>query len=107
MNYRTCGGETNQACDKGGWCHTVRSFLLSRLSHAHSVCHIRLIAISPFQSRAAPQMIRSYLFNGYRRLSQQVPYFILPFALGELYHITFHIPTRAEILNFFVRIWYL
>ena len=42
----------------------------------------RRLAISPFQSRAAPKLIQSYLFNGYRRLAGQAPYFVIPFALG-------------------------
>jgi len=38
--------------------------------------------LSPFQSRAAPKMISSYLFNGTRRLAGQAAYFVIPFALG-------------------------
>jgi ubiquinol-cytochrome c reductase subunit 8 len=28
-------------------------------------------------------MIQTYLFNGYRRIAAQAPYFVIPFALGE------------------------
>jgi len=38
--------------------------------------------ISPFQSKAAPNMFQNYLFNGYRRLAIQTPYFVLPFVAG-------------------------
>ncbi|TFY78093.1 hypothetical protein EWM64_g5916 [Hericium alpestre] len=27
-------------------------------------------------------MVRHWMFNGYRRLSKQVPYWIVPFAIG-------------------------
>ncbi|GJE86333.1 UcrQ domain-containing protein [Phanerochaete sordida] len=39
-------------------------------------------AVSPWRQRAAKNMFRSYIFNGYRRLSQQAPYWIIPFAIG-------------------------
>ncbi|RDB23761.1 Cytochrome b-c1 complex subunit 8 [Hypsizygus marmoreus] len=38
--------------------------------------------LSPFQSKAAPHMIRSYLFNGYRRLSGELLFFLIPFGTG-------------------------
>ncbi len=34
--------------------------------------------------KAAPQLLRSYLFNGYRRLSAEAFYFLLPFGFGML-----------------------
>ncbi|EKM56682.1 uncharacterized protein PHACADRAFT_253942 [Phanerochaete carnosa HHB-10118-sp] len=39
-------------------------------------------AVSPWRQRAAKNMIRNYIFNGYRRLSGQAVYWIFPFALG-------------------------
>ncbi|PSR75792.1 hypothetical protein PHLCEN_2v8909 [Hermanssonia centrifuga] len=39
-------------------------------------------AVSPMRQRATHNLIRSYIFNGYRRLSVQVPYWIVPFAIG-------------------------
>lgn len=48
------------------------------------------IAISPFQARAAPQMLQNYLFNGYRRLASQAPYFAIPFAVGTRAHSPIH-----------------
>jgi hypothetical protein len=52
---------------------------LSPIISSHSA---NCLALSPFQSRAAPKMISSYLFNGYRRLAGQAAYFVIPFALG-------------------------
>lgn len=40
-------------------------------------------AMAPQRQRAAHHLFRNYLFNGYRRLSVQVPYWIVPFAIGE------------------------
>lgn len=42
--------------------------------------------VSPFRQRAAHNLIRSYIFNGYRRLSSQAIYWVIPFALGA-YHV--------------------
>ena len=39
-------------------------------------------AVSPVRQRAAKNLFRSYLFNGYRRLSSQVGYWIVPVVLG-------------------------
>ncbi|KAI0725086.1 cytochrome b-c1 complex subunit 8 [Fomitopsis betulina] len=39
-------------------------------------------AMSPMRQRATHNMFRNWMFNGYRRLSGQVGYFIVPFALG-------------------------
>ncbi|KAI0753273.1 cytochrome b-c1 complex subunit 8 [Daedaleopsis nitida] len=39
-------------------------------------------SISPWQQRAAHQLIRNYIFNGYRRLSSQLVYWVVPFAFG-------------------------
>ncbi|GBE83584.1 hypothetical protein SCP_0506390 [Sparassis crispa] len=38
--------------------------------------------MSPFQQRATHHMFRSWLFNGYRRLSGQMPYWIVPALIG-------------------------
>ncbi|KAI4527045.1 cytochrome b-c1 complex subunit 8 [Schizophyllum commune] len=38
--------------------------------------------ISPYQSKAAPNMIRTYIFNAYRRLSGEAFFFVIPFAIG-------------------------
>ncbi|KAF9467185.1 cytochrome b-c1 complex subunit 8 [Collybia nuda] len=38
--------------------------------------------LSPFQSKAAPNMLRNYLFNGYRRLSGEALFFLIPFGTG-------------------------
>ncbi|KAF8722158.1 hypothetical protein AX14_010008 [Amanita brunnescens Koide BX004] len=44
--------------------------------------HVKQYTLSPFQTRAMPNLIRSYLFNGYRRLSAEAFYFVVPFGLG-------------------------
>ncbi|KAG6827012.1 hypothetical protein H0H92_013578 [Tricholoma furcatifolium] len=38
--------------------------------------------ISPFQAKAAPNMIRNYLFNGYRRLGGELLFWLIPFGTG-------------------------
>ncbi|KAF8241042.1 hypothetical protein L208DRAFT_1420173 [Tricholoma matsutake] len=38
--------------------------------------------LSPFQSKTAPHMLRNYLFNGYRRISAEAVFFVIPFAIG-------------------------
>ncbi|THU97614.1 hypothetical protein K435DRAFT_777901 [Dendrothele bispora CBS 962.96] len=38
--------------------------------------------ISPFQTKAAPKFIRTYVFNAYRRISAEAVYFVVPFAAG-------------------------
>ncbi|KAF9444199.1 hypothetical protein P691DRAFT_678055 [Macrolepiota fuliginosa MF-IS2] len=38
--------------------------------------------ISPWQTKAAPQMFRTYLFNGYRRLSGELIFWVIPFGIG-------------------------
>ena len=40
------------------------------------------IGMSPFRQRAAKNLFRSYIFNGYRRLSGELIYWSIPFALG-------------------------
>ena len=47
--------------------------------------------LSPFRQRAAKNLFRSYIFNGYRRLSGELVYWAIPFALGtstisHMYH---------------------
>ena len=49
-----------------------RSLLMNRAS----------TAVSPVRQRAAKNLFRGYLFNGYRRLSSQVGYWIVPVVLG-------------------------
>ncbi|KXN82373.1 Cytochrome b-c1 complex subunit 8 [Leucoagaricus sp. SymC.cos] len=38
--------------------------------------------ISPWQTKSAPQMFRSYLFNGYRRLSGEFIFWAIPFGIA-------------------------
>ncbi|KZO99196.1 putative ubiquinol-cytochrome c reductase complex 11 kDa protein [Calocera viscosa TUFC12733] len=39
-------------------------------------------SLSPFQQKAMGDAFSSYLFNGYRRIVAQVPYFAIPFGFG-------------------------
>ncbi|KAF8153036.1 cytochrome b-c1 complex subunit 8 [Crassisporium funariophilum] len=39
-------------------------------------------SISPWQTKAAPHWLRSYLFNGYRRISGELLFFGVPIAVG-------------------------
>jgi UcrQ family len=41
-----------------------------------------MTAISPWQTKSAPHWMRNYLFNGYRRISGELFFFGIPFALG-------------------------
>jgi ubiquinol-cytochrome c reductase subunit 8 len=43
---------------------------------------ITTYTLSPYQSKAAPNMIRNYLFNGYRRLAAEAVFWIVPATLG-------------------------
>ena len=47
-------------------------------------------AVSPMRQRAVKGLISGYIFNGYRRLSAQVPYWIVPFAIGEYTSLVLH-----------------
>lgn len=48
-------------------------------------------ALSPWQAKAAPKMLRSYLFNGYRRLSAEALFFLVPFGAGTSTHSIHHV----------------
>ncbi|KAI0317976.1 cytochrome b-c1 complex subunit 8 [Amylostereum chailletii] len=39
-------------------------------------------SVSPFRQNPTAHLFRSYLFNGYRRLSSQFIYWAIPFAIG-------------------------
>jgi ubiquinol-cytochrome c reductase subunit 8 len=39
-------------------------------------------ALSPYQTKAAPHWLRSYIFNGYRRISGEILFFGIPFVVG-------------------------
>ncbi|KAI0037094.1 cytochrome b-c1 complex subunit 8 [Vararia minispora EC-137] len=38
--------------------------------------------VSPFYANPTKNMFRDWLFNGTRRLGQQLPYWSIPFAIG-------------------------
>ncbi|GFZ51348.1 Complex III subunit 8 [Saitozyma sp. JCM 24511] len=43
--------------------------------------------LSPFKQKAMRGVFQGYLFNGFRRIMAQVPYFALPFAGGYAVYI--------------------
>ncbi|OCH88723.1 hypothetical protein OBBRIDRAFT_794969 [Obba rivulosa] len=52
---------------------------------SHEVTHQKGIvqySLSPMRQRPCKNMFRNYIFNGYRRLSSQFGYWIVPFAIG-------------------------
>ena len=57
-------------------CDAFRPLVVSLLTNG------TYAAVSPFRQRAAKNLFRGYLFNGYRRLSSQVGYWIVPVVLG-------------------------
>lgn len=71
-------------------CQTIQ-FVISRTVVVLLLTAIPSPALSPFQTRAMPNLIRSYLFNGYRRLSAEAFYFVVPFGLGSLRLIHGHL----------------
>jgi ubiquinol-cytochrome c reductase subunit 8 len=38
--------------------------------------------VSPFRQSATSHLFRNYLFNGYRRLAAQLPYWVIPVGIG-------------------------
>jgi len=60
---------------------TVRThYTVCGLKASHGVHDI--IALSPFQSKVMPGYAKKFVFNGYRRLSAEAFYFLIPFATG-------------------------
>ncbi|KAF4613091.1 hypothetical protein D9613_011040 [Agrocybe pediades] len=43
---------------------------------------ITTYTISPWQTKAAPHWLKSYIFNGYRRISGEVLFFGIPMLAG-------------------------
>ncbi|TEB32658.1 hypothetical protein FA13DRAFT_219209 [Coprinellus micaceus] len=39
-------------------------------------------ALSPYQAKVAPKFLSNYIFNGFRRLSGELLFFGIPFAVG-------------------------
>jgi hypothetical protein len=76
---RTYGGETKAGLSRRVSHHTVRQL---RCSFSVWSSTPSGLALSPFRQRGSAHLLRSYLFNGYRRLAAQTPYWIIPFACG-------------------------
>ncbi|KAG8929478.1 ubiquinol--cytochrome-c reductase subunit 8 [Tulasnella sp. 418] len=54
-------------------------------------------SLSPFKQRAFAGAFHGYLFNGYKRLAAQAPYFAIPLGLG--YATYTWGKSRSEYLN--------
>ncbi|KAI0267477.1 cytochrome b-c1 complex subunit 8 [Gloeopeniophorella convolvens] len=39
-------------------------------------------SVSPFRQNPTAHLFRGYLFNGYRRLAAQLPYWLIPVGIG-------------------------
>ena len=79
--FRTSGGVLRKAPfhrkeSSNIVCDAFRPLVVSLLTNG------TYAAVSPFRQRAAKNLFRGYLFNGYRRLSSQVGYWIVPVVLG-------------------------
>lgn len=65
-------------------------------------------ALSPYQTKAAPHWLRSYIFNGYRRISGEVLFFGIPLAIGA-YHLALvtlvYCLTKNRFLGYGVYTW--
>lgn len=69
-------------------------------------------AMSPFKQRAVHNLFRNYIFNGYRRLSSQAVYWVIPFALGTyciliftlviVYHPSWYLTFRCRLRHLHV-----
>ncbi|KAF8842842.1 hypothetical protein BDN67DRAFT_965286 [Paxillus ammoniavirescens] len=42
----------------------------------------RHAAVSPFRQRGSKNIFQGWMFNGYKRIASQVPYWIVPFAIA-------------------------
>lgn len=55
--------------------------------HIHCVLPFRS-AVSPFRQRPTKEIFQGWMFNGYRRLASQAPYWIVPFAIGAFLRVS-------------------
>ena len=55
--------------------------------HIHCLARSFCLAVSPFRQRPTKQIFQGWMFNGYKRLASQVPYWIVPFAIGALLRV--------------------
>jgi ubiquinol-cytochrome c reductase subunit 8 len=55
--------------------------------------------VSPFRQSATSHLFRSYLFNGYRRLSAQLPYWLIPVGIGVSI-VLYFVPSLTEDMKF-------
>jgi hypothetical protein len=76
-----CGGViiTMERRGNAAWSPTVGGASVSLWNRGLKVS----TGVSPFRQSATSHMFRNWLFNGYRRLSAQLPYWVIPVGIGE------------------------
>ena len=79
---RICGGVIRLVSGKRALRPTVRPSLLRAQFGQLTQFAWRAIAISPWQTKAAPNWAKNYLFNFYRRIGGELLFFGIPFAIG-------------------------
>lgn len=49
-----------------------------------------MVALSPYRQKALTGMLHGYVFAGFSRFMNHLPYFIIPFSVGEFnFRVTF------------------
>ncbi|KZP13060.1 hypothetical protein FIBSPDRAFT_936539 [Athelia psychrophila] len=84
-NIRSKGLETNSNCDTlqgGGWLTQVVFSTWWGDTSGGKMKGVITYTQSPFRQNPTAHMFRGYLFNGFRRLAGQMPYWIVPVAIG-------------------------
>ena len=61
--------------------------------------------MSPFRQSATSHQFRNYLFNGYRRLAAQLPYWVIPVGIGESIVLYFVALTDKKFSGYSVYAW--
>ncbi|KAJ8596033.1 hypothetical protein M405DRAFT_806089 [Rhizopogon salebrosus TDB-379] len=51
-------------------------------SSIHKQRGVIVYTVSPFRQRGSKAIFKHWIFHGYKRLAAQVPYWIVPFAIG-------------------------
>lgn len=73
---------------------------------AYLYAHDILLAISPFQAKAAPNMFRNYLFNGIRRLTSPAAIiFYIPLAIGVFTSVCLAVTSLTILVGYYTFNW--
>jgi hypothetical protein len=78
--FRTFGGVTRVVSGRGELYNIVGC--MDFRFQGPIFTHLSSQAISPFQTKTAPHWLKSYIFNGYRRISGEILFFGIPMVLG-------------------------